>query len=258
MSHKRMVKVLVMFLVVGVVLAATPAYASPAGGRRIPGSRRGTSTNWSGYAVETSLTAPQSGVVTDVHAHWTVTTVTPTAMNAYSSTWVGIDGYSSSTVEQIGTEADWQNGVAVYYAWYEMYPKRAYLIRNFAVHPGDVISGEVTYTGNRRFQLTLTNLTTARTFTLTQKTGGNVQRSSAEWIVEAPYSGGVLPLADFGTVPFTNASATIGGHTGGINDSLWAFDAISMVNASSGTTEAVPSALSSAGDAFSVTWFSAN
>ena len=42
----------------------------------------------------------------------------------YSSVWVGIDGYSSNTVEQIGTEQDVSaNGKTSYYAWYEMYPQ---------------------------------------------------------------------------------------------------------------------------------------
>ncbi len=48
--------------------------------------------------------------------------------------------------------------------------------------------------------------------------------SSAEWIAEAPsttsQSAGdqVLPLADFGKVTFTCASATADGHTGSISD----------------------------------------
>ncbi len=44
-------------------------------------------------------------------------------------------------------------------------------------------------------------------FSTTQE--ANAKRRSAEWIVEAPSLGGVLSLANFGTVQFTNASAHI-------------------------------------------------
>src|SRR5262249_49358771 len=63
------------------------------------------SLNWSGYAAETNLSAPASNAVTQVSGSWNVPTVTGRT-NAYSSVWVGIDGYSSSSVEQLGTEQD--------------------------------------------------------------------------------------------------------------------------------------------------------
>src|SRR3954453_5599968 len=44
--------------------------------------------------------------------------------NSWSSPWVGIDGDTSGTVEQIGTDSDCQGGKPVYYAWYGGYPKR--------------------------------------------------------------------------------------------------------------------------------------
>jgi hypothetical protein len=64
--------------------------------------KEGTSLNWAGYAIETNLNKPQSGAVTDVKGSWVVPTVDCLATpNAYSSFWIGIDGYSSNTVEQI-------------------------------------------------------------------------------------------------------------------------------------------------------------
>src|SRR5262245_29641818 len=76
-----------------------------------------TSTNWSGYAVT-------GGTYTTVSASWTQPavncSVTPTG---WSSFWVGLDGNTSNTVEQTGSEADCSSGRAVYSAWYEMYPK---------------------------------------------------------------------------------------------------------------------------------------
>src|ERR1700758_2409666 len=69
------------------------------------------SENWSGYAVTGSA-------FTSAHGSWTVPAVncsqTP---NTYSSFWVGIDGYSSSTVEQTGTDSDCSGSSARYDAW---------------------------------------------------------------------------------------------------------------------------------------------
>jgi hypothetical protein len=215
---------------------------------RIP-LKQSTTLNWSGYAVEyPDLSSPQNGVVTDVKGTWTVPSVSSTTSNTYSSAWVGIDGYSSSTVEQIGTEHDWYNGSPRYYAWFEMYPKPSNVI-NKPVRPGDTINAEVKY-ANSSFILTLQDIQQNWTFTVTQKSN-KAHRSSAEWIVEAPWSGGVLPLASFGTISFSGASATINNHTGTISDSSWAYDAITMVT-SSGTIEASPSGLSGGGSSFTV------
>jgi hypothetical protein len=52
------------------------------------------STNWSGFAV----TAP-TGSVSNVEGSWIVPAVSRSRGSTYSSYWVGIDGYSSSTVE---------------------------------------------------------------------------------------------------------------------------------------------------------------
>jgi hypothetical protein len=205
-------------------------------------SNASTSTNWSGYAVQAS-----NGSVTAVSGTWTVPSVT--GSGGYSAIWVGIDGYQSSTVEQIGTEQDTSGDGD--YAWYEMYPGASQTITTLAISAGDSITGSVTYSGSS-FTLTLTDNTTGKSFT-TQQSGSNLQRSSAEWIVEAPWSGGVLPLANFNTVTFTNASATIGGKTGAINGSAWTPIAINMAS-SFGATEATTSVLNSTGNGFSVTY----
>jgi hypothetical protein len=195
-----------------------------------------TSSNWSGYAAETSLKSPQSGSVTAVSGTWTVPTVTGSGSGTtYSSVWVGIDGYSSQSVEQLGTEEDVVNGQAEYSAWYEMYPSNPVTI-NMTVQPGDKISASVTYetSGSNagQFLLSITDLTTTKTYS-TYQTYAKAQRSSAEWIVEAPSSNnGVLPLANFGTVSFTSASATINGTTGPIDDSAWQAAAINMATRS--------------------------
>lgn len=216
--------------------------------------RNGKSTNWSGYAVETSLSSPASSAVSDVKGVWVVPSVSGAVTpNAYSSFWIGIDGYSSNSVEQIGTSSDTSSGVPQYYAWYEMYPKYPVNLK-MKITPGDKMSAEVKYLGSNKFQLTITDVTTGATYSTTQRSS-SAKRSSAEWIAEAPSSmSGVLPLADFGTVQFSNSQAILNGHTGTINDAAWQYDAITMVT-SSGTTKALTSALSTDGTSFSVTWY---
>jgi hypothetical protein len=200
---------------------------------------KGTSTNWSGYAVG----GPGA---TKVTATWTQPAVScAPGENSWSSPWVGIDGDTSNTVEQTGTDSDCQSGQAVYYAWYEMYPKSTVQV-SMAVHPNDTFTGTVTYLGNGAFSLSLTNDTTGATFTTTQSSK-HAQRSSVEWIMEGP-SGGLL--SDFGSVPFSAASATINGQTAGLS-SFPSPESITMVN-NSGTVRAQPSAISNNG--FSVAW----
>jgi hypothetical protein len=207
---------------------------------------QGTSTNWSGYAVSST-----TGSVTDVKGSWIVPVVTGTT-KAWSSFWVGIDGYASNSVEQIGTDSDWKNGKAVYYAWYEFYPQPSYLIKSVPIKAGDMISAEVIGSGTR-FRVTITDVTTGKSFSI-KATVQAAKKSSAEWIAEAPSStSGVLPLANFGTVTFSGCQATINGNTGPINYDSWQYDAITM--SSSGTTKASPSALSTGGSSFSVTWY---
>ena len=106
-----------------------------------------SSTNWCGYAVTAS-----KGAVTKVQGSWIVPSVTGTT-TAYSSFWVGIDGFSSNTVEQIGTDSDISGGRPSYYAWYEFYPSPMYEIRTLTIHPGDVMSATVTYSGTLKRRL---------------------------------------------------------------------------------------------------------
>jgi hypothetical protein len=200
-----------------------------------------TSTNWAGYAVQTNLDSPQANAVTAVSGSWNVPSVAGKG-TAFSSIWVGVDGYTSSTVQQIGTSSDIVDGQPQYYAWYEMFPNDSFSVANLTIRAGDSISASVTYIGSDQFSLQLTNNTTNESFSITQTAYG-AQRSSAEWIVEAPSSSnGVLPLAKFGTANITGASATIGGETGPIDNPAWQNASIDMVS-SRGVTKATTSVL---------------
>jgi hypothetical protein len=201
-----------------------------------------TSSNWSGYAVTGA-----AGSVSAVAGTWTVPTVS-TGTSGYSAVWVGIDGYSSSSVEQLGTGEDVSHGTATYYAWYEMYPAGSVTITSMTVKAGDSMTASVAYTSGS-FVLTMTDTTESEHFSITLTASG-AQRSSAEWIVEAPSSGyGILPLDNFGTVAFSNASATIGTTTGPID--AWQSYAINI--ASRGTVQDTTSGLTDSGSTSSFT-----
>ena len=210
-----------------------------------------TSGNWSGYAVTAGRGQSTAGSVTAVTGTWTVPAVTGTG-TAYSAVWVGIDGANSSTVEQIGTESDIVNGTAQYSVWYEMYPSYSVDITSMTIAPGDTITATVQYLSSGQFQLTITDTTQANdTFTTTQSAPG-AQRSSAEWIVEAPSSmTGILPLANFSSVAFSNATATINGTTGSVDNSGWQTTAINIA-----TRGVVQTATSALADAAGVSSFS--
>ena len=216
------------------------------------------STNWSGYAVEGSSFTKALG-------SWTVPTVncskTP---NTYSSFWVGIDGWTSTTVEQTGTDSDCDGSTPSYYAWYEFYPAASILISSVPVSPGNHISASVTYTSGTSFTITLTNESTGKSYSKTGSVSG-AKRTSAEWIAEAPCCtrrGGILPLADFGTVDFgedyTGVSSTNDATDSSVSGAIGAFGSnvfeSIMINGSTGADEAVPSGLSSDGTSFTVTW----
>jgi hypothetical protein len=205
--------------------------------------------------------------VTAVSGSWTVPTVSGSSKGTtYSAVWVGIDGYNDGTVEQIGTSQDVVNGSPVYQVWWEMYSsgkqQPEQVISGMTIQPGDSISASVqyvasgTYAGD--FELSITDTSRSNDSFTTYESSSTTQspvaeRSSAEWIVEAPTVGNnVAALANFGSVTFTSASATINGVSGPINDSAWQSEAINMATGS-GTLEDTTSVLISSGTSFVVT-----
>ncbi len=230
-----------------------------------------TAKNWCGYAAESSLGAPLSNSVSAVSGSWIVPAVTRSsnaAANAQGLTsdcavWVGMDGFSNDTVEQIGTNSYVENGVSLYYAWYEMYPGEIVPIDGLGgitVKPGDSITASVQYgvpSDPGQFQLSITDNTSVpvQTYTISQS-NSTAFRTSAEWIVEAPSTTSILPLPTFSPVTFTGATATIGGTTGPIDDySAWQVAQINMSNTAwnnAMTASAVTDDSSGATSSFSV------
>jgi hypothetical protein len=200
-----------------------------------------TSTNWSGYA-STGTT------YSDVKGTWVEPTATCSGRStAYSSFWVGIDGDGTNSVEQLGTDADCSRGTPTYYGWWEMYPNPSYEISpsTYPVKPGDTLTAEVSVSGTN-YTLTLSS---SRGWNFKTTKSASAANGSAEWIAEAPSSGsGVLPLANFGTVNFSNCTAN--GKAISANPNV---DEITM-ETSGGTVKAQPSGLNGSGNGFSDTW----
>jgi hypothetical protein len=213
------------------------------------------SSNWSGYVAARDFSGTSSnGTVTYVAGEWVVPTLVATTDATYCAIWVGIDGYMNGTVEQIGTSHNWSNGAQQNYAWFEMYPNGSFEITGFPVDNGDVISARVGYKGDDSFKLVIINHTKGVTTNIqnSNTTSSRARRSTAEWIVEAPYSGEILPLADFKTVTLNYCSAIIDGVSGLINDGTWMNDEITMETSSG--VEAQPTALLKGGSCFQVVW----
>ncbi len=243
--------------------AVTPVFAHSSGSSVNCPAGTVCSTNWSGFAV----TGP-TGSVTDVKGSWIVPSVSCSSKSTYSSYWVGIDGYSSSTVEQTGTDSDCSSGRAVYYAWYEFYPAASVQVSGFTVKPGDKVFAEVSYsTSTGLFTTTITD--GSNSFSTSGSVSG-AARSSAEWVIERPalctgFHCKLTSLSNFGTVSlgtdYTSISgtnyATISGTTGTIGSFGSSAVRMTMVN-SAGSTLAEPSPLSADGTSFTETWYASS
>jgi Peptidase A4 family len=195
------------------------------------------SVNWSGFA-DSDTTAGQT--VTSVSGDWTIPAVKCLPrpyqnQDAFLANWVGIDGLTNGTVEQLGTATQCFEGVEYYYVWYEMYPAgtveegtTACINNNVnCPQPGDRVSASVTVTpgsgGNNNYVLKLTDHTRPQeSFSVSQGcAAATCLDSSAEWIIERPavepaFGVQILPLADFTSTGFTRGNLVAGGTSSSI------------------------------------------
>lgn len=205
--------------------------------------------NWSGYAD----TATRAQTFTKVSGSWTVPSVTCSAEDQITSNWLGLDGFNSSTVEQLGTTSWCYKGKAVYYTWYEIYPKGAHQVST-ALKPGDKVTASVTRTGTS-YAFKLTDSTTSGNNISVTKTCAlaTCKDTSAEWISERPsFSTGIAPQAHYNAFKITNGSQTSSGHTGTIGAGP-GVNAITMIDSTQAYNLGTVSTLTG-GDSFSTTW----
>jgi Peptidase A4 family len=216
----------------------------PGHSARIKGA---ASTNWAGYADTKT-----SGKYSKVTGGWTEPKGTCGPGQSLAAFWIGIDGFSSNTVEQDGTLIECSGGKATYFSWWEMFPTNDIQTVSTAVRPGDHITSSVTRSGTK-YTLKLTDSThPGASFSTTQTCTASCVDTSAEWIAEAPSNpSGVLPLTKFGSWTLTGATAKAGSKSGTIK--TFPHEKITMEN-NSGQVKAQTGALNSAGNQFKVTW----
>ncbi|HEV3046944.1 MAG TPA: G1 family glutamic endopeptidase [Solirubrobacteraceae bacterium] len=231
------------------------------------------STNWAGYVA---VPAAAGSHFDGISGSWTVPATTCRAGHeAFSAVWVGLGGYNehSHALEQVGTDADCTRaGAASYRGWFELLPAGPVNL-GLRVRPGDRMLASVSVAG-QDVTLRIRDLTSGRRFQTTRRRPV-IDASSAEWIVEAPSACvgqdtcAILPLADFGQVAFSSATASVGDRTGPIEDPGWLTGALELQQRTLGgrrgragvrvaptrtLTLATPSPSSSPAGAFSVTW----
>jgi hypothetical protein len=196
------------------------------------------SINWSGYADSEG----GSKTISQVSGNWTIPAVECLPrpyenQDAFLANWVGIDGFTDQTVEQLGTATQCFEGVKYYYVWYEMYPAGTVEEGTAACindnvdcpEPGDHISASVSVTsagsGENNYKLTLTDHTRPdESFSTTQQcAAATCTDTSAEWIVERPAAQPpppapvqVLPLADFWKTNFSSGDLVSAGRSSSV------------------------------------------
>src|ERR1700689_5765437 len=113
---------------------------APRGGITSPGFKGlsdVTSTNWSGYADTGSS-------FSDVSASWTEPGASCSSRTtSLAAFWVGIDGYSSDSVEQDGTMIECYDRTAYQFTWWEMYPTNDVQVVGETAAAGDSITASV-------------------------------------------------------------------------------------------------------------------
>ena len=160
-----------------------------------------TSGNWSGYvATGTSCT--------EVSGTFDVPNVSSYVPGSTASEWVGVDGWSNSTLLQAGVnEIPLGHGVTLFEPWWEVVPGPQELATGMMVRAGNRISAQVEEVSAGRWSISLVDDTNGDSFSTVQPYAG--QASSAEWVVEADATASGTPtrLAPLGDkVTFAHTS----------------------------------------------------
>jgi len=177
--------------------ASAAAQAHPSVAHRL--THAGANSNWGGYAVT-------GGTYRSVTGDWIVPSLDCSVTKGDISFWSGLDGWTSSSVEQIGLDAVCAGGGRIEYnPWVEMYPANSIYFTE-TVKAGDTMTSSVTTDGSGSFTLVLADPTQGWTKTYT-KSLASAPLSSAEVIVEAIGSQNIPPCPDFGSIQFSDVTA---------------------------------------------------
>ncbi|KAK7549482.1 peptidase A4 family-domain-containing protein [Phyllosticta citricarpa] len=171
------------------------------------------SSNWAGAVIE----EPPSGTFTAVSGKFTVPTpgVPSGSIGAGdASAWVGIDGDTyGNAILQTGVDFyATSSGSYSFDAWYEWYPDYAYNFNGIDISAGDVITVSVESSSSSAGTAVVENETTGQRVSKSltaPESSATLGGQNAEWIVEDFESNGSLvSFADFGSVTFTDATAS--------------------------------------------------
>jgi hypothetical protein len=240
-------------LILGSAAIATPAVASPA--QTTAGVFRNPA--WNGHVLDTHGANPPADI-TQVTATWTVPAIACTFGDAVAgsaaSYWTGLGGLAGESLAQTGIETDCDLGIhgpnQENYAWWEIANNIPEVQLSTTTHPvkvNDTITATVDYTGGGTapdYTFTLDDPTQGWTWS-TSCPGNPACPSSGvpagypqydAVVIEPRFNGlGVQsPLADFGTVSFTDVTYEDVNNSGGYT--VLAFEA-----PQTGKPEAIPS-----------------
>jgi hypothetical protein len=150
------------------------------------------------------------------------------------SEWVGIDGFSDSSLIQAGIqEYPDPSDTDLFYIvpWWEILPANQTNISGLTIAPGNSITVNIGQLSGTTWAITLKDDSTGQNFTTDQSYSADL--SSAEWIVEAPEDNeSPTQLADYSATGFSGM---------GITGTETALDEIVMVQ--NGVQVSTPSAL---------------
>ena len=209
-------------------------------------------TNWAGYAVLKRHVSYIS-VTATFFVPFMNCKAFPGTPVSFSAHWVGLDGFSSKTVEQDGFSADCNGTKPEYGAWYEIFPHPEVPVA-MKIYPGNSITATVFYDARTgKYEMIVRDNTNGHQFTVWRRCGGSsCLRNSAEVISEAPFvNGAQAQLADYQAASFQNVFfIDSAGKIGGVRAPNW--NAFKIIQASPHAVLAVPTGLGGSG--FSNYW----
>lgn len=193
------------------------------------------SNNWGGYVVYTAEN------ITSISANWNVPAL-ESSNNSFVATWIGIGGASSNgNVTLIAKEIDSGNVVSTtsenaliqvgilsqgignssqYHVFIETLPQPVTYYNQFQIKAGDNISASINLISYHLWQVKIENLNTGQS--INEDISYLTNETTAEWIVEKPYSGSnfkLVNMANFNTIYFKNMSVSVNGNNENICNS---------------------------------------
>ena len=232
------------------------------------------STNWSGFVINdtNNIFQQHTNVTGSYNVPMVADCVTKVPnIRTWSSNWVGIDGYSTSTyagstdVFQIGTSSDaacnevFGGAHGLYYAWIEWFPGPAAIIKNLPIYPGDSIVLTVSAGEPGKYVFTIADINRRASMAIGTGPypGSQFVGNSIEWIVEAPTVGGSQStLAPYLNCAWQNISANVNGvlyrPSLAVTGTSYSFSMIDSTSSTVSTPTLYPALSNQSGD---LAWF---